>query len=74
MRYKNMSETQKKPAREQIILDEIIKILANHGLTLQEGWDLLTYHAGGYFLARFITPRETPIKEKIRNLLIADCI
>lgn len=69
-----MSKTPKNPDREQIILDEIIKILANHGLTLQEGWDLLTYHAGGYFLARFITPREASVKEKVKNLLIADCI
>lgn len=69
-----MSELKKNPEQEQLILDEIVKILASHGLTLQEGWDLLSYHASGYFLARFITPREAPGKEKVRNLLIADCI
>lgn len=69
-----MSVIAKNPERESLILDEIVKVLANHGLTLQEGYNLLTYTAGTYFLARFITPREAPEKEKIRNLLIADCV
>lgn len=69
-----MNETKKDTEREQLILDEIVMVLSKYGLTLQEGWDLLSYQAGTYFLARFITPREEPTKEKVRKLLIADCI
>lgn len=69
-----MSNLDKNPERNKLILDEIVKVLLKHDLTLQEGYDILTYHAGGYFLARFITPRLEPNKNKIMNLMIIDCI